>query len=295
MGLYPYDDDASSPNIAIRETFLGRSASHEIAFIGGPTTSWSQINTTFAASLRTQFTQKPLEIALPLTATGTTLASVAGGSNDADFTSAFTQILSLATWSGEIKIRLGHEMNLATTYPWKSHGVEANYIAAFQRVVGLGRAVSSRFKFVFCPLALDAGVAVYNWQSSYPGDAYVDIVSLDYYFYASGFPNLGISDTAANIWSSYARPSAGGFDEMATFARARGKRLAISELGFIGDATRLDPWAGAIPLMADWARAVNVEYIGYWMSNAGGASANFIYGAQPLAGAAFVSAFGVAH
>ena len=82
-----------------------------------------------------------------LTTKGTALADVAAGMHDADFEAAAKAISEAQP---RAIIRLGWEMNLADS-AWFAKGQEADYIAAFRRVVGIFRRYSKDFKYDWCP------------------------------------------------------------------------------------------------------------------------------------------------
>ena len=73
---------------------------------------------------------------VPLTITGTPLADVASGLHDAEFEAAARAISAAQP---KAIIRLGWEMNLSQM-GWFSKDHEADYIAAFRRVVGISAA-----------------------------------------------------------------------------------------------------------------------------------------------------------
>jgi hypothetical protein len=119
-------------------------------------------------------------VAVPLNMTGSTLAQVAAGNFDSYFTTMFTQI---AADFPAAKIRLGWEFN-GNYFAWCATGVETDFIAAWQHIYTLGKAISSQFEFCWNP---DKIAAVYVGDGSadatacYPGDAYVDSIGIENY------------------------------------------------------------------------------------------------------------------
>ncbi len=111
---------------------------------------------------------------IALTMKGTTLKEVAGGAHDADFEMAAKSIA--ASQPGSV-VRIGWEMN-GDWFPWAAGGVEADYIAAYRRVVSIFRKASTRFTFAWCP---NAGRLNSSPETAYPGDDVVDTIGVDIY------------------------------------------------------------------------------------------------------------------
>ena len=111
---------------------------------------------------------------MPLTVKGTPLADVAKGLHDAAFEAAARAI---AEAQPKAIIRLGWEMNLEGS-PWFAKGQEADFIAAFRRVVGIFRRYSDGFKYDWCP---GWGPQEMPADLAYPGDDVVDYIGLDVY------------------------------------------------------------------------------------------------------------------
>jgi len=101
------------------------------------------------------------------------LAEIAAGDYDRIIRSQLKDIGS--TCSGTVLIRFNHEMNtkpgVISWYPWQ--GDPDNYIAAWQRVVGIGRVVAPNIKWIWSPAWGNADALLY-----YPGEEYVDYVGL---------------------------------------------------------------------------------------------------------------------
>lgn len=111
---------------------------------------------------------------VPLTVVGTPLSDVAKGLHDSEFEAAAKAI---ADAQPRAIIRLGWEMNLLQM-AWSSKGREADYIAAFRRVVGIFRRYSNEFRYDWCP---GWGAQDSPADLAYPGDDVVDIIGLDVY------------------------------------------------------------------------------------------------------------------
>jgi beta-mannanase len=112
-------------------------------------------------------------------------------------------------FGGEVHIRFAHEFN-GNWYPWsvpalrKSGQDAAMYVKAYRRVHDrFTRAGAFNVRWIWCLNA--ESVPDEPWNSplrSYPGDAYVDIISIDGYNFGTSVPN--------SRWQSfkeiYARP-----------------------------------------------------------------------------------------
>lgn len=196
-----------------------------------------------------------------LNITGTSLVDAADGDFDTHYHDVAVAALADAPADGsEILVRIGHEFNLADTYPWEviTSGHWAEYAAAYRRAVTQFRSVSGRFRFIWCinwitlpdPTTTDLTPA-------YPGNAYVDIVATDLYYDAD-------ADTVPSVAFGYARDLANcGLTWLANFGAARGKPLALSEFGLAWDKPQ---W---VDLVYQWVRANNVAYTAYWDHAAG--------------------------
>ena len=103
------------------------------------------------------------------------LVATARGDQDA----RYLQVAERAVEGGfpDAIIRLGHEFN-GEWPPYSSRGNELAFIAAFRHVRNLFAAVSPDFRFDWNAMRLDWSTAPAAW----PGDEYVDIVSMDIYW-----------------------------------------------------------------------------------------------------------------
>lgn len=113
----------------------------------------------------------------------TTLASINNGTHDAWIDTYATM---LATFSVNVQVRFAHEMN-GDWFTWGQQPVA--YKAAFQRVTNRVRAIASNTTFIFC---LNVGFNSPPYVDYYPGNAFVDILSLDGYNFGDVQPNGSI-------------------------------------------------------------------------------------------------------
>jgi hypothetical protein len=152
-----------------------------------------------------------------LTAEGTPLADVAAGLHDAAFEAAAGAI---AEAQPKAIIRLGWEMNLDST-AWFARGREADYIAAYRRVVGIFRRHSNEFRFDWCP---GWGPQEMPADLAYPGDDVVDYIGLDVYdFRYEGSPE--------ERWEKFYLKGPFGLEWHRDFAAAHGKPMSYPEWG----------------------------------------------------------------
>jgi len=187
---------------------------------------------------------------IQLTISGTPLSDVAAGKHDSDFQVAAQHI---AANQPHAIIRIGWEMN-GNWYPWASGGKEADYIAAFRRVVGIFRKESTSFKFDWCP-----NIGLQNSKSdlAYPGDDVVDFIGEDVYDYDLS----GTKDPVTN-WN-LSSSSAYGLQWHKSFAALHGKPMSYPEwgVGQYGDNSYF------VQQMHDWFVNNNVAYEAYFDIN----------------------------
>lgn len=154
---------------------------------------------------------------MPLTVKGTPLADVAEGLHDAAFEAAARAI---AEAHPKAIIRLGWEMNLVDS-PWFAKGQEADYIAAFRRVVRIFRRYSDGFKYDWCP---GWGLQELPADLAYPGDDVVDYIGLDIYDYKH-------EGSAQERWDTHYLKAPFGLQWHRDFAARHGKLMSYPEWG----------------------------------------------------------------
>ena len=204
---------------------------------------------------------------VPLAAQQGTLPAVVAGTHDATFTNAANRILAAAA-TGQpsntpILIRTGWEFNLLSqeqrAFDAAGNPTPGVYVDAFRRVVGLFRAVSNRFRFVWCA---NVGPATENGLTvtdCYPGDGYVDYVGLDIYADVA-YTNAG---NAGFDGFEFHRTWGAGLDWLASFGAAHGKPVMLNEVGV--NSELLWRWLDKI---IKWSDANAVVFFGYWNSDA---------------------------
>lgn len=126
-------------------------------------------------------------------------------------------------------IRLGHEMN-ANWYPWGTRAADAMtqasnqaaYRGAWAKAVPAIKAICPNVLFELC-----YNVGQGQLAEHYPGDQYVDIVSMDMYD--------GYNGTATTTAKFIAAQRASGFAEIGALANQHGKKFAVAEWGVSSD------------------------------------------------------------
>ncbi len=254
LGVHPYDPTAAGA--ATWDSYYGGTTDFLTVFVSH--SNWSawdisiaNVVSGFAGDTRTKVWT------MGLCVVGTTLVDAAAGSFDSHYHDVAVAALADARADGSvILVRIGHEFNLAGTYPWETinSGKWAEYVTAFRRAVAQFRAVSGRFRFIWCP----------NWITlpnpdttditpAYPGDAYVDLIGNDLY-YSSGTDNPD-----PNVAFNFQRDVAMcGLAWLATFAATHGKPLAMCEFGLNWDKPQ---W---LDLVYSWVSSHNYAYFAYW-------------------------------
>jgi len=128
------------------------------------------------------------------------------------------------------------------------------------------------FRFTWCP---SAGYAGWDATTAYPGDAYVDVVSVDSYDAWWNHPYA----TPQQRWAAIVTANKqGGLDFWASFATAHAKPLGFSEWGLVNKDAPMatGPTGGGgggddpyyIQQMHDWIATHNVGYETYMDTDA---------------------------
>ena len=210
----------------------------------------------------------------------------AAGSNNSRYITAWNSIantLAAGQPTGKIYVRTGWEFN-ADFFPWDALGGRAaDYAATFRNFVTTFRAVSDRFVFEWCPNIGNQGAGM-DPADAYPGDEYVDVIGMDFYYNITwdSTDNKGLAAWNWKVMEPY------GLQWVVDFAQAHGKPVAYSEWGMN------NPEGTAyFEAFVDWMKSSPVEvlYQNYWNSNAAfkGMLSEDQY---PLLSEAYIKAFG---
>lgn len=251
--------------LAPAEAWLGRAVGHTLCFIIA--SSWvglvgeakAQAATQYASGRRPHWALGTADVASPL-------AGVAAGTYDAYYVQV-AEAIAAADPFPEIFVRVMWEQNLipaSTYFPWAAEaGQEANYIAAFRRVSGLLKAVSPRFKVIWCPHVTTyfSGSPV-NPEPTYPGDDVVDIIGMDVYTIKVFDIDTGTVQSAVDnkFVSTY------GLNWLVAFALTHNKPMAVDECGI-----NVDNGEYFYSRIARLVRSNTTSHIGLWDQNNVGA------------------------
>ncbi|WP_165694150.1 glycosyl hydrolase [Teichococcus deserti] len=191
------------------------------------------------------------------------LATAASGGYNSQYVTAANNIISAINQNNaaglvqqdKIDIRTGWEFN-GDWMSWRAQGRQANFIAAWRNLVNAFRSVTggNRFEFTWCG---NYGQG-YDPSTAYPGDAYVDKVGVNFYYYSY----VGLSTDPQQAFNTI-RTMDWGLDWWSGFAQSRAKPLVIPEWGAAGYGPDADS-AAFITYSLDWMRANSVQYEGYW-------------------------------
>jgi hypothetical protein len=230
-----------------------------------------------------------LSIALPLVVKGSNFAEVAGGAHDESFRNVARSLV--AHGRADAFVRLGWEFN-GNWYPWSANADPRGFVAAYRHVAAVLRATPGQhFRIVW---NVSIGTGSVPLDTLYPGDDVVDLIGADIY-------NQGWQagdDTNVEARWGHLRAGWFGLDKVRELALRHRKRIAIPEWG-----TGLRPdhhgWGDDprfIHAMAQWMRANNVLFQGYWDYPAGDYDARMSTGGRfPQTLAAYRAEFGTKH
>jgi hypothetical protein len=272
LSFYIGNDPA---RLAVVSAWLGREPDAIQLHVGRA--SWSDWNSS-SGWLAGLFGNRGIDLrwSVPLIPVGADLAQAAAGTYDDHYRKQARTLVAATPQGQDIYVRLGWEFN-GDWQPWSAIGKAESYRQAFQRAVTVFRSESGRFEFEWTPNIGDQGM---NPSLAYPGDAYVDVIGMDFYYdtaYYSSDPEAAWSQMVDQTY---------GLAWHQDFAAQHGKPTAYAEWGVNSNN------AGAFIANArNWFADYDVVYHNYWDSNAdfqGMLSDN----QYPAASAAFVDAFG---
>lgn len=217
--------------------------------------------------------------------TGGTLAAAAAGTYDTWYGQVADALLAAHNKAtGPIIVRIGQEQN-GNWFAWSAQ-TQANallFVQMWQRIVDIFRAKSARWKFSWCPYMEVTGI---DSRISYPGDAYVDIVAMDFYY------NIADNSDQTAIWNFY-KTTTYGLDWLVQFAADHDKDLETGEWGVDANAgageVDMSPY---IRNVSAYLKTNNFRTATYWdadLNFTGRLSSN----QYPLTGATFIAEFGL--
>jgi len=208
---------------------------------------------------------------------GASLEEAGRGAYNDKYVELARNMVALYPDEDNIHVRVGWEFNFEGLFPWSAHGQEDNYVAAFRQFVDAFRSVSDKFVFEWTPNTGDTGV---NLEAAYPGDDYVDVIGVDFYYNTKWDP-----EDPYEAWKWYVNQPY-GLQWQQDFAAQHGKPTAIGEWGV--NSNTAGPF---IEMAAQWFKDHDVLYQNYWNSNAD-FEGKLSDGQYPDAGKVFQSIFG---
>jgi hypothetical protein len=272
-----YCDHINTSGVAPYTAMMGRAPDRYLIFTGNR--DWSDYlgSIPWLAGVWKAVPQ-PLVWSVPMFAIGGNLADAAAGKYDTYWTKAAQAIIAARGNEETIAVRLAWEFN-GTWYAWKAGGQEAVFAAAFARMAGKFRAVSSKFLIHWCPsLARGDEPGYANVDLCWPGDAHVDVVALDAYY----FKQWDSADPVAAFAAK--RKAKWGLDWLVDFAVAYQMPFGIDEWGVDRDSPAY------LDLMAAWMGDTGCAHQFYWNSNGGNFAGRLDQ--YPAMQAAYRKAFG---
>jgi len=172
---------------------------------------------------------RQLELSVPMVPdeAGASLDGCAAGDDDPYWTSIASSVV--AAGLPDTVIRPGWEMN-GTWFKWSAAGHVAAYVGCFRHLVDAMRSVpGQQFTFTFNP---NVGTQAVAGELAWPGDAYVDDVSVDVYDLSwQWYPapaGVSLAQARTNVWEEIRR-GAHGLDFWAGFARDHAKTFGLGE------------------------------------------------------------------
>jgi fibronectin type 3 domain-containing protein len=180
------------------------------------------------------------------------LVQVANGQFNSWWAGYGTYLTNNGMNSNRTVIRLGWEMN-GNWYVWSATtGLETTFINAFRNVVNSIRSTAPNVQFDWC--VNKGNQSNTNGWAAYPGDAYVDILGVDFYdFWDPSFTDAQFNANAAKV------PS---LNDVAAYCRAHGKQMALDEWGVAHDPHGGNDNPFFIQKMWNWFNA-NTDILAY--------------------------------
>jgi hypothetical protein len=249
LGVYSGNDVAAIQQF---ESWFGRRVDGILGYTGNA--SWQDYDGSVGWAIGLWGAiDRPVLWSIPLIPNGATLAEAATGAYNDHYRRAAQQLAASRPQDAVIYIRTGWEFN-GDWFPWTTHGGRSQaFIGAFRQFVTTFRSVSNRFVFEWNVNVGDVGA---NPEEAYPGDAYVDLIGMDFYWNTDWDPTDPVQ-----AWDSMVNRK-WGLAWHQQFAAAHGKRTTYSEWGI-----RSSGGAPYITRAKTWFTTHDVVYQTYWNSN----------------------------
>jgi hypothetical protein len=194
---------------------------------------------------------RPLRWSIPLFANQGNLVDAASGAYNNYYVGAAQKLAAAYGNDDKIVVRVGEEFN-GSWMPWAAKGHEGDFIQAYRNFVDSFRSVSDKFVFEWNVNVGDLGM---NPEDAYPGDAYVDIIGMDFYY------DKWLPSDPSQAWN-YMVSRKYGLQWLEDFADKHGKPTGYSEWG-----VQYDNAGAYIEKAAEWFKDHDVVYQMYWDNN----------------------------
>jgi Glycosyl hydrolase family 26 len=256
------------------EQWLGRPVDGVLGYTGNA--SWEDYDGSvgWAAGLWSAIDRRVFW-SVPLIANGASLAQAGTGAYDEHYRKAAQTLAAYRPQDAQLYVRTGWEFN-GNWFPWNAQGKASDFVAAFRRFVTVFRSVSNRFVFEWNVNVGDVGM---DPETAYPGDDYVDIIGMDFYWQPS------LPSNAQQAWAQIVDQK-WGLAWHQNFAKAHNKPTSYSEWGI-----RSNEAAYYIQQAKLWFESHPVLFHTYWNAD-NEYPGKLSSGQYPNAGAAYRAAFG---
>jgi Glycosyl hydrolase family 26 len=192
---------------------------------------------------------KPISWTIPLFADGGSLTEAASGSYRTYYERAAGILAHSRPQDPVIYVRIGEEFN-GRWMPWSAANREKDFVQAYRQFVDTFRSVSDRFRFEW---NVNVGATDMDAANAYPGDGYVAVIGMDFYYHHQWDPVWAVS-----AWDRMvARPY--GLQWLEDFAARHHKPTAYPEWGVDADTTGL-----YVKRVANWFSFHDVLYQAIW-------------------------------
>lgn len=257
------------------EEWLGREVDGVLGYTGHA--SWADYDGSIGWSIQLwSVLDRKVLWSIPLIPKGARLAAAAAGEYDIHYRNAARKLAKSRPQDPVIYVRTGWEFN-GDWFPWSAQDKPLDFIGAFRRFVTIFRSESPRFRFEWNVNIGDVGM---DPESAYPGDGYVDIIGMDFYWNTEWDPQNPIDAFNSMVERKW------GLKWHQDFAARRNKPTAYSEWGIMSNDGTL-----YIQKVQSWFASHKVVYQTYWDSDAAfkGTLSN---GQYPASSTAYKDAFG---
>ncbi|MDB4976793.1 MAG: hypothetical protein JWN48_5134 [Myxococcaceae bacterium] len=197
-------------------------------------------------------TERKIFWSIPIVPKGATLERAGQGEYDERYRRVARYLVDAEPGRSRIHVRTGWEFN-GNWMHWNALGQPENFVRAYRHFVGAFRKVSRRFVFEWTP---NIGAHGMDPELAYPGDAYVDIMGLDFYWNTEWETKDPVEAWKYMLEREY------GLRWFDAFAARHKKPTAYAEWGLMADAP------GYVHEAARWFATHDVVYQSYWNSDA---------------------------